>query len=163
MSKNSISGSANTGWALTDIKDEGDELLDGAGEGGAAGLQGQLPVRHLALLNLQRVHLPRNLSNNSYLCTYDLYGTVCNVFDACRTITRASERGWSLEIETFLGSVKWHRAVRRVPFGAQKSRSLIPPSSSEGAESEGENQWGPSRRGRCRGGGVGGGQSVGAK
>jgi hypothetical protein len=29
--------------------------------------------------------------------------------------------GWALEIETFLGPVKWHRAVRRVPFGAQKS------------------------------------------
>ncbi len=24
--------------------------------------------------------------------------------------------GWTLEIETFLGPVKWHRAVRRVPF-----------------------------------------------
>ncbi len=30
--------------------------------------------------------------------------------------------GWSLEIETFLGPLKWHRAVRRMPFGAQKSR-----------------------------------------
>ncbi len=29
--------------------------------------------------------------------------------------------GWALEIETFLGPVKWHRAVRRVPFGAQKN------------------------------------------
>ncbi len=28
--------------------------------------------------------------------------------------------GWALEIETFLGPVKWHRAVRRVPFGTQK-------------------------------------------
>ncbi len=28
-------------------------------------------------------------------------------------------RGWALEIVTFLGPVKWHRAVRRVPFGAQ--------------------------------------------
>jgi hypothetical protein len=27
--------------------------------------------------------------------------------------------GWALEIDTFLGRVKWHRAVRRVPFGAQ--------------------------------------------
>jgi hypothetical protein len=26
--------------------------------------------------------------------------------------------GWALEIETFLGPLKWHRAVRRVPFGA---------------------------------------------
>ena len=30
--------------------------------------------------------------------------------------------GWALEIETFLSPVKWHRAVRRVSFGAQKSR-----------------------------------------
>jgi hypothetical protein len=29
---------------------------------------------------------------------------------------------WTLEIKSFLGPVKWHRAVRRVgvPFGAQK-------------------------------------------
>ena len=28
--------------------------------------------------------------------------------------------GWALEIESFLGPVKWHRADRRVPFRAQK-------------------------------------------
>ncbi len=27
--------------------------------------------------------------------------------------------GWALEIKSFLGPVKWHRADRRVPFGAQ--------------------------------------------
>jgi hypothetical protein len=27
---------------------------------------------------------------------------------------------WALEIETFLGPVKWHQAVRKVPFLAQK-------------------------------------------
>jgi hypothetical protein len=27
--------------------------------------------------------------------------------------------GWALEMESFLGPVKWHRADRRVPFGAQ--------------------------------------------
>jgi hypothetical protein len=27
-----------------------------------------------------------------------------------------------LEIETFLGTVIWHQAIKRVPFGAQKSR-----------------------------------------
>ncbi len=26
--------------------------------------------------------------------------------------------GWALEFERFLGPVKWHRADRRVPFGA---------------------------------------------
>jgi hypothetical protein len=29
--------------------------------------------------------------------------------------------GWALEMESFLGPVKWHRADRRVPFGAQKA------------------------------------------
>jgi hypothetical protein len=29
--------------------------------------------------------------------------------------------GLALEIETFLGPVRWHRVVRRVPFWAQKS------------------------------------------
>jgi hypothetical protein len=28
--------------------------------------------------------------------------------------------GWALEIETFLGPVKWRRADRRVPFGSKK-------------------------------------------
>ncbi len=30
--------------------------------------------------------------------------------------------GWALEIETFLGPVKWHRADRQVPFWAHKTR-----------------------------------------
>ncbi len=29
--------------------------------------------------------------------------------------------GWALEIESFLGPVKWHQAERQVPFGAQKT------------------------------------------
>jgi hypothetical protein len=32
--------------------------------------------------------------------------------------------GWALEFSSFLGPVKWHLADRRVPFGAQKTRSL---------------------------------------
>ncbi len=41
-------------------------------------------------------------------------------------LTRANSRrgqvggDWALEIDTFLGPVQWHRAVRRVPFGVQK-------------------------------------------
>ncbi len=35
---------------------------------------------------------------------------------------------WALEIKTFLGPVQWHRAFRRVPFGAQKSRDFQGPS-----------------------------------
>ncbi len=30
------------------------------------------------------------------------------------------EGGWALEIEIFLGPVKWHRADRRVPLGPKK-------------------------------------------
>ncbi len=53
--------------------------------------------------------------------TYDLYGPVRNAFDAGKPITRAMGGGWALEIESFLGPVKWHRAVRRVPLGVPKS------------------------------------------
>ncbi len=56
----------------------------------------------------------------SYLWTYDLYGPVSNAFYAGKYITRASGRGWALEMETFLGPVKWHPAGRGVPFGAKK-------------------------------------------
>jgi hypothetical protein len=62
---------------------------------------------------------------NSYLWTYDLFGPVCNnVMLLMRANPLRGQVGgsWALEIETFLGPVKWHRAVRRVPFGAQKSR-----------------------------------------
>jgi hypothetical protein len=40
------------------------------------------------------------------------------------SITRAVGGGWALEIE-FLGPVKWHRADRRVPFGAQKTQDFL--------------------------------------
>jgi hypothetical protein len=33
--------------------------------------------------------------------------------------------GWALEIESFLGPVKWHRADRRTLFGAQKAQGCI--------------------------------------
>jgi hypothetical protein len=33
--------------------------------------------------------------------------------------------GWAVEFESFLGPVKWHRADRRVPFGAQKSHIVL--------------------------------------
>jgi hypothetical protein len=39
----------------------------------------------------------------SYLWTYDLYDPVRNVFEASRSITRESGRGWALGNETFLG------------------------------------------------------------
>ncbi len=64
--------------------------------------------------------------HTSFLCTYALYGgSVHNVFDACRYITRASVRGLGpLEIKSFLGTVKWHRADRGVPFWAQKTQDF---------------------------------------
>ncbi len=39
-------------------------------------------------------------------------------------------RGWALEIETFLGPVTWHRAVKRVQLGPQKSWDLQGPTPS---------------------------------
>jgi hypothetical protein len=57
---------------------------------------------------------------NSYLSIYDLYGLVSNDFDAAASITRASERGLGPGNRDFIGPVKWHRADRRLPFGAQK-------------------------------------------
>ncbi len=38
--------------------------------------------------------------------------------------------GWALEIKTFMGPVKWHRAVRRVAFGAPKSLDFQGPTPS---------------------------------
>ena len=56
----------------------------------------------------------------NYLCTYDLYSPVHNVLDAFISITRASGRELGPGNETFLGPAKWHREVRRVPFGSKK-------------------------------------------
>ena len=39
-------------------------------------------------------------------------------------IVRTSERGVGPGNQDFLGPVKWHRAVRRVLFGAPKTRDL---------------------------------------
>jgi hypothetical protein len=38
--------------------------------------------------------------------------------------------GWALEIESFLSPGKWHRAERRVPFGAQTTRDFQGPTGS---------------------------------
>jgi hypothetical protein len=38
--------------------------------------------------------------------------------------------GWALEFPSFLGPVKWERADRRVPFGAQKTREFQDPTPS---------------------------------
>ncbi len=49
-----------------------------------------------------------------------------NVFDACSTADPLRGQvggGWALEIVSFLGSLKWYRANRRVQFEAQKTRT----------------------------------------
>ncbi len=56
----------------------------------------------------------------SYLCTYELYSPMHNVWRAYPLQGQVGG-GRALEIERFLGPVKWHRASRRVPFGAQKA------------------------------------------
>jgi hypothetical protein len=48
-------------------------------------------------------------------------------------------RGRALEIKTFLGPVKWHRVVKRVPFGAVKEIHVIMESLSEYYLREGAN------------------------
>ncbi len=43
------------------------------------------------------------LATNSYLWTYDLYGPVCNDFDAGKSIMRASGRGLGPWNQEFFG------------------------------------------------------------
>jgi hypothetical protein len=47
---------------------------------------------NVLLLTVWRGEGKSSSNSYSYLCTYDLYGPVRNVFDACRYITRASGR-----------------------------------------------------------------------
>jgi hypothetical protein len=50
-------------------------------------------------------------------------GPVRNAFEVSSTHCEGKYGGgWALKIGTFLGPVNWHRADRRVPFGAQKSQ-----------------------------------------
>jgi hypothetical protein len=50
-----------------------------------------------------------------------------NAFDAGSILYEGKWEGvgGALEIESFLGPGKWHRADRRVPFEAQKTRGYI--------------------------------------
>jgi hypothetical protein len=64
----------------------------------------------------------------NFLFTNDLYSPVHNVLDACISITKGSGRGLGPGFESFFGPVKWHRADRRVPFGARlgsDSKTLV--------------------------------------
>jgi hypothetical protein len=58
---------------------------------------------------------------------YILYCPVRNALMRADTLRGQVGGGWALEIETFLGPVKQNRAVRQVPFGAQKSRDSRAP------------------------------------
>jgi hypothetical protein len=54
-----------------------------------------------------------------------IYPAPCVMFlMRAHTLCGQGGGGWALEIESFLGPVKWHRADRRVPFGAQKTREV---------------------------------------
>jgi hypothetical protein len=55
----------------------------------------------------------------AYLCTYDLCSLINNIFDACRSITKASGRGLGPGNRDFFGPKKWQRE-KRVPFGPKK-------------------------------------------
>ncbi len=56
---------------------------------------------------------------------YDLYGPVCNVFDQGDPLRWQVGGGWALEIESFLGPVKWHRADSAI--GGSKNSGLPGP------------------------------------
>ncbi len=77
---------------------------------------------------------------------------MCDVFDAYRLYYEGKwVGGWALEIESFLGPVKWHRVNRRVPFGVQKTWDFQGPRipSQDGYPSLAAPSLGPvSRRGR---------------
>jgi hypothetical protein len=62
--------------------------------------------------------------NKSYLWNYDLYTPYVMVLMRATPLRGQVRGGWTLEIKTFLGPVKWHRTIRRVPFGAQKIRDF---------------------------------------
>ncbi len=53
-----------------------------------------------------------------------IYTAPCIMFWLRANPLRGQVGGWALEIESFMGPVKWHRADRRVPFGAQKTRTV---------------------------------------
>jgi hypothetical protein len=64
------------------------------------------------------------LLHSNYLCTYDLYVPVRNVFDAGRYITWASGRGLGPGNLKFLGP-KWHSPISLMPFH-RVQKTLLP-------------------------------------
>ncbi len=77
-------------------------------------------------LPLQRGGLAARLQDYSITPVSSILALCVMLLMRAASITRASGRGWALEIETFLDPVNWHRADRRVPFlGPKKSRYSI--------------------------------------
>jgi hypothetical protein len=58
-----------------------------------------LPMEHIAFIAFCVFSSPYN----NYLCTYDLYSPVHNVWDACISITRGSGRWLGPGIQEFFG------------------------------------------------------------
>jgi hypothetical protein len=69
----------------------------------------------------------RNLSSPPSLPAIAIYAPLiytapCVLFLMCADTLRGQVGGgWVLEIESFLGPVKWHQTDRQVPIGAQKN------------------------------------------
>ncbi len=73
------------------------------------------------------LHFQNQRCFNSYYAPMIYTAPFVMLLMRAASITWASGRGWALEIESFLGPVKWHRAYRRVSFGAQKTRDIQGP------------------------------------
>ncbi len=61
---------------------------------------------------------------SSFLCTCD-HRPLGTILNTCRYITRASGRGLgpgTVDIESFLGPVKWHRAIKYIFALQDRSR-----------------------------------------
>jgi hypothetical protein len=55
-----------------------------------------------------------------------IYTALCLIFWMCAyPLLGQVGGGWALDIEIFLGFVKWHRADKRVPIGAQKTPKFM--------------------------------------
>jgi hypothetical protein len=82
-------------------------------------------MEHVFTVCVQATLLPETPTENGLLAIYapKIYTGPCIMFWIRAYPLRGEVGGgWALKIESFLGPVKWHRANRRVPFGAQGTR-----------------------------------------
>jgi hypothetical protein len=84
----------------------------------------QAAVQSVGGLCRQQFSLLQTCEGSSTVCIHDLYGRVCNVFDACIFITRENERGFGPGNRDFFGLCEMasSRAVRRVSWSPKKPR-----------------------------------------